>query len=59
MLFRSYLYLVLLLVIAGLGLFALGFAGEMVAGMREEVRALQREVARLHSRTSGDPDGGR
>src|SRR5207302_353468 len=41
---RAFLYLVILLVIAGLALFMLGFLGEMVAGMREEVRSLQREV---------------
>ncbi len=44
---RAFLYLVLLLVTAGLALFALGFLGEMVAGMREEVRGLQREVDHL------------
>jgi len=44
---RAFLYLVLLLVIAGVALFMLGFLGEMVAGMREEVRGLQREVDRL------------
>ena len=36
--------------IAGLGLFGLGFLGEMVAGMREEVRGLEREVDQLKSR---------
>lgn len=44
---RAFLYLVLLLVIAGLMLFGFGFVGEMVAGQREEVRALQRELDRL------------
>src|SRR5947208_730019 len=44
---RAFLYLVILLVIAGLALFMLGFLGEMVAGMREEVRGLQREVDHL------------
>src|SRR2546425_6871649 len=33
---RAFLYLVILLVIAGLALFMLGFLGEMVAGMRSE-----------------------
>ena len=47
---RAFLYLVLLLVIAGLALFMLGFLGEMVAGMREEVRSLQREVDHLKGR---------
>ena len=44
---RAFLYLVLLLVIAGLVLFGFGFLGELVAGQREEIRALQREVDRL------------
>ena len=47
---RAFLYLVILLVIAGLALFMLGFLGEMVAGMREEVRSLQREVEHLQRR---------
>ena len=47
---RAYLYLVLLLVIAGLALFALGFLGEMVAGMREEIRALEREIGRVKNK---------
>lgn len=51
---RAFLYLVLLLVIAGLMLFGFGFVGELVAGQREEIRALQREVDRLSaSRPSG------
>ena len=49
---RAFLYLVLLLVIAGLVLFGFGFVGELVAGQREEIRALQREVDRLHE---GEP----
>jgi glycosyltransferase involved in cell wall biosynthesis len=44
---RAFLYLVLLLVIAGVALFGVGFLGDMVAGIREEVRALQREVDQL------------
>jgi glycosyltransferase involved in cell wall biosynthesis len=44
---RAFLYLVLLLVIAGLILFGFGFVGELVAGQREEIRALQREMDRL------------
>jgi hypothetical protein len=46
---RAFLYLVLLLVIAGLVLFGFGFVGEMVAGMREEVRTLQRDLDRLRT----------
>jgi hypothetical protein len=49
---RAFLYLVLLLVLAGLILFGFGFVGEMVAGMREEVRALEREIERLKDRTT-------
>jgi glycosyltransferase involved in cell wall biosynthesis len=49
---RAFLYLVLLLVLAGLILFGFGFVGEMVASMREEVRALAREVAHLRDRTT-------
>jgi len=37
-------------VISGIALFGFGFVGEMVAGMREEVRALQREVDQLRQR---------
>jgi hypothetical protein len=44
---RAFLYLVLLLVIAGLMLVGFGFVGELVAGQREELRALQREVTQL------------
>ena len=44
---RAFLYLVLLLVIAGLILFGFGFVGEMVAGQREEIRALQRDLERM------------
>ncbi len=44
---RAFLYLVLLLVIAGLILFGFGFVGELVAGQREEIRALQREIEHL------------
>ncbi len=48
---RAFLYLVLLLVLAGLMLFGFGFVGEMIAGMREDVRALGREVERQKNRT--------
>lgn len=41
---RAFLYLVLLLVIAGIALFGFGFVGELVAGMRDELRALERDV---------------
>jgi hypothetical protein len=40
----------MVLVISGVVLFGFGFVGEMVAGMREEVRALERELRRVKSR---------
>lgn len=43
---RAFLYLVVLLVLAGLILFVFGFVGEMLAGLREEMRALERELQR-------------
>lgn len=43
--FRPWLYLVMLLVLSGLVLFGFGFVGELVAGMREELRsALERDA---------------
>ena len=45
--FRPLLDLIMVLVIAGVSLFGFGFVGEMVAGMREELRAVQREIERL------------
>ena len=48
--FRPLLNLILLLVLAGLILFGFGFVGELVAGQREELRALQREIDRLRER---------
>ena len=47
--FRPLLDLIMLLVISGVVLFGFGFVGEMLAGMREEVRTLEREVQRLRS----------
>ena len=44
---RAVLYLVMLLVLAGLILFAFGFVGELVAGQREEIRALHREIDQM------------
>jgi len=40
--FRPWLYLVMLLILSGLVLFGFGFVGELVAGMREEIRSLGR-----------------
>jgi glycosyltransferase involved in cell wall biosynthesis len=45
--FRPLLDLIMVLVISGIALFGFGFVGEMVAGMREELRAIEREVERL------------
>ena len=50
--FRPLLDLIMVLVISGIALFGFGFVGEMVAGMREEVRALEQEVERLKDRTT-------
>ena len=45
--FRPLLYLVMLLVTSGIVLFGVGFLGEMLAGVREESRALARSLDRL------------
>ena len=45
--FRPLLDLIMVLVISGVVLFGFGFVGEMLAGMREELRTLEREVERL------------
>lgn len=45
--FRPLLYLVITLVVSGIALFGFGFVGEMIAGTREEMRALSRSVERL------------
>ncbi|MEX0690235.1 MAG: glycosyltransferase family 2 protein [Gemmatimonadales bacterium] len=44
--FRPMLDLVMVLVISGIALFGFGFVGEMLAGAREEIRALQRALRR-------------
>ncbi len=46
--FRPLLYVVMLLVISGIALFGVGFVGEMVAGTRDEIRALTRAVEQLN-----------
>lgn len=45
--FRPLLNLVLMLVISGIALFGFGFVGELLAGNREEMRALGASIARL------------
>lgn len=48
--FRPLLDLIMVLVICGVALFGFGFVGEMLAGMREELRALEREMERRQQR---------
>jgi hypothetical protein len=48
--FRPLLDLVMVLVISGIALFGFGFVGEMLAGAREELRALGRAIDRLAAR---------
>ncbi len=48
--FRPLLDLIMVLVISGVSLFGFGFVGEMIAGLREEQRAILREVERLRFR---------
>jgi len=50
--FRPLLDLIMVLVISGVVLFGFGFVGEMVAGMREDLRALQRELDRQRNEAS-------
>jgi hypothetical protein len=45
--FRPLLDLIMVLVISGVSLFGFGFVGELLAGLREELRAVAREVERL------------
>jgi glycosyltransferase involved in cell wall biosynthesis len=52
--FRPLLNLIMLLVISGLILFGFGFVGELVAGLREQVRTLEQEVARLRKDGDGE-----
>ena len=44
--FRPLLDLIMVLVISGVVLFGFGFIGEMLAGVREEIRSLERELQR-------------
>jgi len=44
-------------VLAGLMLFGFGFVGEMLAGVREEVRALRGPPDRHHGGDGGPRDG--
>ena len=47
---RPLLDLIIILVISGIALFGFGFVGEMVAGLREDVRGLERDLAHLRRR---------
>ena len=47
--FRPLLDLIMVLVISGVVLFGFGFVGEMLAGMREDMRAIEREMRRMRS----------
>jgi glycosyltransferase involved in cell wall biosynthesis len=47
--FRPLLDLIMVLVISGVALFGFGFVGEMLAGLREDIRAIEREVRRLRA----------
>jgi hypothetical protein len=50
--FRPLLYLVILLVVAGLVLFAAGFLGESLAGISDRLERLER-LARKQNETDG------
>ena len=51
--FRPLLNLIETLVISGIALFGFGFLGEMLAGQREELRELRRDVARQREERPG------
>ncbi|MGH7700223.1 MAG: DPM/DPG synthase family glycosyltransferase [Gemmatimonadales bacterium] len=53
--FRPLLDLIMVLVISGVSLFGFGFVGEMVAGLREELRGVREDVARLRERSEPRP----
>ena len=52
--FRPLLNLVETMVISGIALFGFGFVGEMIAGFREDMQALRRDVVRLRVDTPED-----
>jgi len=55
--FRPLLNLVETMVISGIVLFGFGFVGEMIAGFREDMQGLRRDLGRLSTRTRGQDDG--
>lgn len=54
--FRPLLNLIETLVISGIALFGFGFIGEMLAGHREELRDLRRELSRVQNPQSKDTE---
>lgn len=52
--FRPLLDLVLVLVVSGIALFGFGFVGEMLAGTREELRAVSRTLDKISSALDRD-----
>jgi hypothetical protein len=55
--FRPLLDLIMVLVISGVSLFGFGFVGDMIAGLREELRRVEREVAQLRGGARGQGEG--
>jgi glycosyltransferase involved in cell wall biosynthesis len=55
--FRPLLDLIMVLVISGVSLFGFGFVGDMIAGLREELRRVEREVAQLRGGARGQGQG--
>ena len=45
--FRPLLNLVETMVISGIALFGFGFVGEMIAGLREDLQGVRRDLARV------------
>jgi glycosyltransferase involved in cell wall biosynthesis len=52
--FRPLLDLIMILVISGITLFGFGFVGELLAGMREDLRGMARELERVRRHTERD-----
>jgi glycosyltransferase involved in cell wall biosynthesis len=52
--FRPLLDLIMVLVISGIALFGFGFLGEMLAGLREDLRRLERDLAHIRRRLPPD-----
>jgi len=52
--FRPLLNLVETMVISGIVLFGFGFVGEMIAGFREDVQGMRRDLARIQTTSEGN-----